>query len=521
MAVRRFFYITQDSLVVWRASGSHLREEIGFHGSDEGYRLFSAYLERAPRQRSMMLVDVIEEEFDTDSMPKLSAGDRKSLIERRLAKRFPVTPYRMGVTPVRSRRETDQFNVVYSAITNNELIDPWLEIISRHKTPLVGLSSVPLLGAELLSEFKKPADNSLFVTKHQGGRLRQTFIKSGQPISARLSKVAPTDSDDFGPSLVAEIVQSRKYLERARLLSPADKLDVYLVAAEDIAKRAFVDNSGIEFRAHIIDPGQAAKQLGVAGDIRPTNIEFLYLARCIHKRPKYNYATRERLDYSRLLDMRHAAIGIAVTAAVACSVASGVLLTGALMFRDASQTIRSQVAQMEETYRREHAEFEPIRADSHEMKLVVDSGEFILRNTLPVEWVMGQIGRVMDEHADMHIDDLNWQIESTVDENGSPPRRGRNDRPAPVPISAIAAVTANLSGEIHPYDGNLLHAFAKIDELAKSLQQRTDFDRVAVAEYPLDARPGVPLSGEIRREGDKQTASFSLSLTLSIDDEAG
>jgi len=296
---------------------------------------------------------------------------------------------------------------------------------------------------------------------------------------------------------------------------------VYFVADEEVAARAFADNSGIEFRAHIIDPREAADKLGVSGDLRTTNMEFLYLARCMRKRPKYKYSLRESIDYSQLLLMRHAAIGLAVAGAVACSVASGVLLTGALMFRDASQTIETQITRMEETYRRENAEFEPIRADSHEMKLAVDTGEFILRNTLPIEWVMGQVGRVMDDHADMHIGQLRWEIESEAEENNANARRGRNDRPMPVPIPEIVAVTANISGQIRPYDGNLRHAFAKIDDLAKSLQQYTDFDRVAVAEYPIDARPGAALSGEVRRKGDNQLAGFSLSLTLRIEDEAG
>ena len=521
MAVRRFFYVTQDSLAVWKASRSSLREETRFQSRDEGFRLFSAYLERTSQDPSMVIVDVIEEEFVTDTIPKLSSGDRNRLIERRLSKRFPRTPYRLGIYQGRAGRDDDSLSVLYSAITNHELVDPWIEIATRHRTPLVDVCSVPLLGVELLREFRKPAENSLFLTQHQGGRLRQIFVKDGHPLSARLSKVESVASDGFGESMVSEIIQSRKYLERSRHLSHADPLDVYLIADQDTAERAFSgENTRIEFRAHIIDPKKAAAHFGLSEDVPPEHMEFLYLARCIRKRPKRSYKLHNRTDYRLLLKCRHSVIGLLGAAAVACSIASGIFLAGALSYRDTSQIIESQITRMEETYRREHDELEPVRADSHEMKLAVDTGDFVLRHSLPVEWVMEQVGNVMDDHADMHIGQLNWEIESPTSENEASNQRRRGEDNVPVSIPEIASVKASLTGEIRPYDGNLRHAFAKIDELARSFEEKTAFERVAVTEYPIDARPGAAVSGEVVRNGSSQLAEFSISLTLRVEDEA-
>ena len=521
MAVRRFFYVTQDSLAIWKSSQSTLKEETRFQSSDEGFRLFSAYLDRGSQELSMVVVDVIEEEFVTDTIPRLSSGDRKGLIDRRLTKRFPGTPYKLGIYQGRARRDDDSVSVLYAAITNHELIDPWIEIVTRHQIPLAGVCSVPLIGVELLREFRKPAENSLFLTQHQGGRLRQIFVQNGHPLSARLSKVESVANEGFGESLVSEIIQSRKYLERSRYLRHSDPLDVYLIADHDTAERAFSgDDNRIEFRAHIIDPKNAAAKFGLAEDISPEHMEILYLARCIRKRPKYSYKLSSRTDYGLLLKLRHFAIGAAVTGAIACSIASGIFLAGALSYRDTSQIIESQITRMEETYRREHDELEPVRADSHEMKLAVDTGDFVLRHSLPVEWVMEQVGNVMDDHADMHIGQLSWEIEGPTSENDAGNQRRRGEDNVPVSIPEIASVTASLTGEIRPYDGNLRHAFAKIDELAKSFEKKTAFERVAVTEYPIDARPGAAVSGEVGRNGSSQLAEFSIRLTLRVEDEA-
>lgn len=517
MAVRRFFYITQDALVVWNAVGKAVIEDMRFPSSDAGYEQFSSYLEKVSHDRTLMVVDVIEEEFSIDSLPAVSGSDRRSLIERRLKKRFSRTPYRTGVYLGKRRRASDNFNAVYTAITNHELIDPWIELITRHKIPLVGITSIPLLSVDLLKEFRKPAENSMLVTQHQGGRLRLVFIKSGHAVSARLSRSLSADEDGFGAELISEIVQSRKYLQRSRQIGADDPLDVYFVADEQSVSSALEDSQA-NFKAHIIDYPEAAKALRIGGELKPGNLEALYLSRCIRKRPRLEYALRGRIDYSLHLRVRNFLIGAATTGAVAFSIAAGVYLTGAFVFRHQTQAINEQIVQMEETYRRENEEFQPLRADSHEMKLAVDTGDYILKNSLPAEWVMSQVGLVMAGQPDMHIERLSWELEAAVDPDAARRRPGSNDRNMPVNIPPAAAVTANLSGEIRPYDGNLRHAFEKIDALARSLQQKTAFEHVAVAEYPIDARPDAALSGEVRRTGDSQLANFSLSLALRVED---
>ena len=521
MAINRFFYVSQDSLTVWIAAESSLSEQFCFPQSSDGYAEFSAYLQRAPDVRSLLVADVIEEEFDTDSIPDLSGSDRKSLIERRLAKRYSVTPYRLGVFQGRRRRESDRFNTVFSAITNRELLDPWMEAISNCKVPLVGVTSLPLIATDFLRKFRKPAENSLLLSQHQGARLRQVFIKSGQPISARLSRSIQTEPTELSKSIVDEVSQSRKYLERSRYLDRSDSLDVYLIADSKNIESSLLSDESIDCRVHLLDSTQIASKLGLSSGWREGHLESLFLAYCSRKKPGYEYKISGRTDYSTHKRVRQFALGLATTGAIACSAAVGFFLMSGLKFGDTSQGIESQIMHLEETYRRDHAEFESVQADSHEMKLAVDTGNYIIRNTLPVEWVMSQIGLVLDDHADMHVRKLSWSIESEEQGESDSASANRRDKTRPVPIPRINAVKANLIGEVRPYDGDLNRAFEKIDRLASSLQEQSAFDRVAVVEYPIDARPAVSVSGEVRRAGGISVAQFNLSLSLRVSDEPG
>ena len=90
-------------------------------------------------------------------------------------------------------------------------------------------------------------------------------------------------------------------------------------------------------------------------------------------------------------------------------------------------------------------------------------------------------------------------------------------------MTAIAAVSAEISGEITPFDGNMRHEFARIDALVADLETRTAFEDVVAVEYPLDARPQASISGEIVRQGQAEKASFRIRLRFPVipdDDQA-
>ena len=121
----------------------------------------------------------------------------------------------------------------------------------------------------------------------------------------------------------------------------------------------------------------------------------------------------------------------------------------------------------------------------------------------------------------MQIDGLSWEVEATQNSDSTNTAPRPNERQMPVSLPAIAAIYANLNGHIRPYDGDLRDAFAKIEELASSLELRTAFESVIVTEFPIDARPQASVSGEVHVQGEVPPAEFSLRLTVRIQNETG
>lgn len=515
VAASRAFYVIQGSLQIRGVDAANSGQVLQFPDSDDGLREFDDYLKHNAFEPSLVLIDVIEEVFTTDAIPKLGFRDRRALLDRRVRRKFPRTPYRLSVCGKAALLTAGECPVVHSAVTNHELLDPWISIMLRHRVPLTGIFSVPLMAPKMLGCFYKSLDQALFITQHQGDKLRQSFVQDGLVKSARLSQSPDVEDDDYPGFIVTEVQRSRRYLERSRLLSGIEQLDVCLIVDRRVSDRiSSTAQSDSPLQFHFIDPKVAERRLRAGTDVPLDRLETLYIASALRARPPQSYATSGEQRYWRMSRLRNAAIGAALTTAAACSVLTGVYVGDAWRLHSESTTIDAQVTQLSETYRRENEELGPIRADSYDMKLAVDTGDYILEQRVPVPWVMQQLGAVLGDYPDVGIRELSWQADTDPVDEPVRPRPGEPARPVPIP--AVRSVSAKLSGTIEPFDGNLRAAFARIDRLVADLESRTAFVDVAAIEYPIDASPRASIAGELGQNSDTVEARFQLRLTYTL-----
>lgn len=514
MTIERAFYVTQGSLSIWtQRHGAPERVAI-FADDDEGLHEFDIYIAQFPQHTSALLIDVIEEEFALETIPKLGFRDRSSLIDRRRQRKYRRATYSLSQFQGKADHGADEFTVLHSAISNHELLDPWLQVILRHQVPLSGVFSVPLMAPEIFKKLFRTNQPALFVAPHQGNRLRQVFIKDGRLKSARLSQSSGIDDEGHAQFIVTEARRSRRYLERLRLLSGMEILEVCVVASKEMAERLEVlAESEASMQFSYIDHETAIGKLHTRAPVTSDSFEMAYLAALFHGRQKDSYASSGENRFWIMRRLRHAIIGASTGIAAVCAALAAFYFSDAWLLQSRVNEIQSQVTQLTETFRREHEKFNPIQAGSHEMKLAVDTGDYILRNRLPVPWVMNQVGAVLGDYPGIHVRELSWLAESPPppDQAGSR-RRGH---PMPVPIPEIIAVGAEITADIRPFDGDMRKAFARIDQLAADLQVRTDFSRAVTVEYPLKTSTSAAVTGEIG-VASSDYARFRIRVTYSL-----
>lgn len=514
MTIERAFYVTQGSLSVWTPCHGATERVAVFADDDEGLHEFDVYIAQFPQQTSAMLIDVIEEEFALETIPKLGIRDRKSLIDRRRQRKYRRAIYSLSQFQGKADHGTDEFAVLHSAISNHELLDPWLQVILRHQVPLSGVYSVPLMAPAIFKKLFQTKQPALFVAAHQGERLRQVFIKDGDLKSARLSQSPGIDEEAHAQFIVTEAQRSRRYLERLRLLSGMESLEVCVIASTEMAEQLEVLAEGeTDMQFSFIDHETAAHKLHTRAKVANDSFEMVYLDALFHGRQKDSYANSGENRYWIMRRLRHAIIGMSTGIAAVCAALAAFYFSDAWLLQNRVSEIQSQVAQLDETFRREHEKFNPIQAGSHEMKLAVDTGDYILRNRLPVPWVMNQLSAVLGDYPGIHVRELTWLAESPPPPDQAVSRR--RDRPMPVSIPEIISVGAEITADIRPFDGDMRKAFARIDRMAADLQSRTDFSRAVTVEYPLNASTSAAVTGEIGA-ASSDFARFRIRVTYDL-----
>lgn len=514
--MQRAFYVTQGSLSIWTKQGDVPGRMAVFADDENGLREFDTYLGQTAEQPCALLIDVIEEEFALDVIPKLGIRDRRALIARRGQRKFRRTPYRISVLQGKAKQTDGSCNVLHSAITNHELVDPWLQVVLRHRVPLSGVYSVPLMVPAVFQKLFDRSTPALFVAPHQGTKLRQVYLRNRHLRSARLSQSPGIHDAEYPQFVVTEAERSRRYLERMRLLSSMEVLDVCVIAGPETAAQIAelgANDSSTQFA--FIDPDTAIRKVLGRRISEVDHFETVYLSSIFKRRPKHSYAISGENRYWTLRRIRHAVIAGATGFAAICSVIAAFYFADAWMLMNRVNEIESQHLQLSETFRRENEKFDPIKADSYEMKLAVDTGDYILSNRLPVPWVMNQVGVVLNDYPEMQVRELEWLAEATASQERPPQRRA--DQPMPVPIPEINEVGAVLTADIVPFDGDMRKAFARIDELAADLQSRTSFSHAVTVEYPLNASPSASVSGEISMT-PADFARFRIRVTYEVPD---
>jgi len=516
MVGRRIFYVTQESLTVFGSGGSG--SEHHFADDNEGIEAFDAYLAERPEEPSVLLLDVIEEVFVADTVPKLAGGDRRALLARRAERKFPRTPFRMSVFAGKKALAAGEDTAVHSAVSNHELLECWLQLIARHKVPLKGIYSVPLLAADMLPRLRKLKGPVLFLTHHQGDKLRQVFLRDGCVLSARLSQCPGVESAENAEIVNQEIDRSRRYLERSRLLGAMEELHVCIVASAAQAQaivEARQDDAPLSL--HVVSHRTAAARLGLPEEPDVEHLEALYLAQLRRRLPRYSYAASGEDRYWRLHRLRQSLIGGAMAASLVCSVLAGGYAGSALRLADDTAAIERQVAQLTSTLRQDNALYSPIHAGSHEMKLAVDTGDYILANRVPVPWVLIELSRVLESHPDVRVTRMSWSAAEPV---STQPAR-RQAQVQSVPVAPVSRVEARLGAVLEGHDADLRAGFRRIEMLAEAFRRDSRFNDVAVLQYPIDASPTAAVSGEIGGTADDDGLRFELRLSYVLPTPVG
>ncbi len=536
MATAHILYLTNANLVSLVASGGRITKRKVFPVSGAGAGEFEAYEKTLRELPTHVITDLAEEDFRLDTIPHLGPRDREAVLQRKLTQLFRNSTYRHAIAQGREPDGRRDDRVVYTAITNEEVLRPWVVIFDRLEVPVEGIYSSAVLSGRLLADLGLVFPHTLLVTFTPGGAVRQAYFRNKEIKFSRLTPLDLEEGDSLGGFLAGETARTWQYLDSLRYFGPDDRLEVcVLVHPKDrpAIEPALRDFDQIQYR--LVDIEQVAAKIGLKPPPVSSSAEEI-LAHTFLRRGEANHFAPPELR--RFAVIRRARIGIrAATAAVLVAglVYGGWNLAFALQQREKDQRTDEQGAAL----KREHDELLrsiPSQGEGAAGQTMRDAVAFYsgsMRAYPTLGALLVPLSTVLDRYPGIRLTQIEWQ--SADDDKVTPVLTPSAPRAAP-PLKALAPIKAGeaqarpaatsvegpfitgryavalVEGSVQVEGMGFREALAQVQRLVEEVGKLEGF-RATLVDSPLDVAPRMGIQGKF---GDKATGTTEARFSFKI-----
>lgn len=536
MGTRHILYLTNENLVSLTGRGGRIAGRKVFPVSGAGQEAFEAHLAGLRRVPTHILTDLAEEDFRVDTIPHLGGRDREAVLSRKLTQIFRNTAYRHAIAQGREADGRRDDRVVYTAITNGEVLRPWLEVLERLEVPFEGIHSSAVFSGRLLAELQLVFPHALLVTFTPGDSLRQTYFRNQEIKFSRLTPVDLEEGQTLGDMVADEVGRTWQYLDSLRNFTQADRLEVcVLVHAKDRAavEPVLRDYDQIQYR--LLDIEQVATKLGLKPPPLSSSAEEVLAHMFLRKPGENHFATPEQRRFAAL---RNARIGIvsAAGAILAAGLAFGAwnlgfALQGREIDQQTSQAIQAAKRELDDLARSMPSQ----GTGGQTMRDTVAFYASSLRAYPTVASLLVPLSAVLDRYPAIRLTQVAW--EATDDEKatptlvpslprespplrtlakgpevpGAPPRPP--GQPQEGPFSSGRHAVALVEGMVTVEGMDFRAALAQVERLAEEIGAIPGF-RASVVDSPLDLAPRFAIQGRLAdKPPPTSQARFSIKIS--------
>jgi hypothetical protein len=516
--VKHFLYLTNSRLVSMITQGKRIVARREFAVSGIGAAEFERYLSAYVDVPTYLFTDLSEEDFRLDTVPHVGARDREAIVSRKLGQIFRSSPYRHAVMQGREPEGRRDDRVIYTAITNPELLRPWVDAIERHAIPLVGIYSAAVFSAVLLEELDLVFPHTLLVTFTPGEAMRQTYFKDGEIKFSRLTPVDLVAGQTLGMMVAEETTRTWQYLDSLRHFGGDDRLEVCVLvhpADRPAVQPELRDFAQIQYR--LVDMEQASTKLG----LKPAPLDSTAEEVLVHlflMRPAGNHFASPELRRFASLRRARIALNQVSIAILAAGVAwGGYNIFRALQGNQAEQEVVRDIARFDREYDEITRALPSFGVGGSTMRDVVAFYNSSIRSFPSLPEFLVPISRVIQAHPEVQLAQLAWQ--ATDDAKANPPMTIGAPRMQP-PVKSVQKAEGSpppaqvqADGNNPPYAGGKFEvalleasvrvgssdfrgAVERVQKLSEEIGRLPGY-RCEVIESPLDTRTSLAIQGRL------------------------
>lgn len=535
---RHFLYLTNSRLVslVTRRGSIVSRREFAVSGA--GVTQFERHLATLATVPTHIFTDLAEEDFRLDTIPHVGRGDQQAVLARKLSQIFRNTPYRYAHMQGRETEGRRDDRVIYTAVTNPEVVRPWLEAIEKLKVPLAGIHSTSVFSATLLEELDLVFAHTLLVTFTPGDAMRQTYFRDREIKFSRLTPIDLQEGQTLGTMVAEETTRTWQYLDSLRHFTPEDRLEVcVLVHANDRpgVQASLRDFAQIQYR--LLDMGLVARKLGLKPPPLGSSAEEVLVHLYLLRPAPNHFASPEQRRFSTLRRARLALLQASIGCLVGALAWGGWQLSRTIQGGGEEQRVTREIATLTREYEDIAKAMPSAGVGGSTMRDAVSFYNGSMRSFPTLEDFLLPISRLLQARPNVRLDQLAWL--ASDDPKAMPPMQfSPRGREAPVHASqrvepatggtpaaqAAAADESNppfaggryeigvLEGTIRVGRDDFRGAVDAVERLAQDIDAIRGFS-ASVLESPLDTSPKLGLQGRYdQKQGDTMDLHFVLRI---------
>lgn len=514
--MKRLFYFTGYRLSVSHWKGKELTGTSSFEPTELGLDSFRAYLQQTENIPGNFLVDVIEEDFRNEKVPHVGSKDRKSVISRLIDRYYRSSQnycYSEIIGRDKSGRKDD--TVVIGAMTNPQLIQPWLSIIDECEVPLSGIWTLPLISKHLLKTLKATNGVVLLVSQQVNSNVRQTLFREGKLISSRQSIINQDQEDISGVGELAapEVARTIQFLRAQNLIGENEEIKLHVLAAQEqvASLEHSFQSSGQELGQQSITIHQLKNihdLLGLKG-VGEKFSDGVFSWCCLNQ----NFLT-SHYGEAQLFNRYHNKLAAAVLYATSLIVIiTAVLYAGsnvsdAMEYEKSIAILKKEETSYKDLYAKKFKDFEGVFQNAGVMNSAVELAEQIRINsaTSPLDFLI-VLSEILSQQGigTVHIDKIEWKA-INIDEQSRAIVRANYTGREPVKHDAV------ISGRIDEPEHNYRESVNHIQRIIEYLKASPRIENVEALSMPVDVRSKSRFATESGVKSQQQRSSETTGL---------
>lgn len=472
------------------------------YSSDEaGLAKFKLFISARRNRPVQIIVDAVEEDYRIDSIPHTSGRARNEVIQRKLLQTYRNAPYRSGHFLERETDKRRDDRILLMALTNADLLTPWLAILEEFESPVAGVYMMPMISQLLVKALKLKQSHLLLMT-HQPAGLRQSYIANQSTRLSRLNPSAVSSQEQLERLYLSETEKTRLYLVSLRIITRETPIHLVYPATQELhfdLAQELENQQGIT--SEVIPLPILAKKIGLKAEALSRYPELLHMQALARGRMSANLLAEDQIKNYRVLQLAWSLYG-----GSALIIGLGLWLTleslfNTFTFKQQYSDAQQQTQIEESRYAEVSANFPKTPVPGGDLKIAVELAQkFEQLNQTPGR-LMQVVSEEVEKQPELVINRMRWKqtedgkFADDLPGGGKAVANQNTFEPLPpMPPTRLYEI-GYIDGEIRNFSGDYRAALESVATFANNLKKNANVAQVKITLQPVNTSSRIALQG--------------------------